>query len=328
MSNRPSLVRAWSDGSAILHARGWGPARIASLVLLWPACALLVWSLATPDPAVLAANGVAIGMDGHAYWAAWSHGLYDGSPRDIDAFLYSPAFAQLLWPLTLLSFSGFVVVWWGLICSTFVYLLWPLPWVWRYPALVLMGFELQAGNINAFLALMLVLALRQPSLWAFALLTKITLGVLLFWHVVRREQRQLVIAMGTTIAFVIVSCAVAPELWRDWVSFLVREREAPKAAGWLGTSSLPFRLLLAAVVVSWGASRDRSWTLAVGALLATPLLGLTSISLLAAVPRLLERDEQQRHGQQQQGPERRAVNRSRRPRLSARSAGRTTPVQE
>ena len=48
-----------------------------------------------------------IGWDAHAYYVAWSGGLYEELPGSVDAYNYSPLFAQVIWPLTLLPWPVF-----------------------------------------------------------------------------------------------------------------------------------------------------------------------------------------------------------------------------
>jgi hypothetical protein len=73
---------------------------------------------------------------------------------------------------------------------------------WRRTLLVLafppVALELYHGNIHLLLAAAIGLGLRYPWTWAFVLLTKVTPGVGLIWFAVRREWRQLGIALGVT----------------------------------------------------------------------------------------------------------------------------------
>ncbi len=48
-----------------------------------------------------------VGWDAHAYYVAWSGGLYEELPETRDAYNYSPLFAQVIWPLTLLPWPAF-----------------------------------------------------------------------------------------------------------------------------------------------------------------------------------------------------------------------------
>lgn len=284
----PSPVRAAQDLLAALARRGICGAEAIALAVTWPCVIFLIWVWAHLDRAVLRAHGLELWMDGHAYWAVWHHGLYTLPPRALDAYLYSPAFAQVLWPLTLLPFAAFAAVWWSLIAGSFWWLLSPLPWIWRIPALILTGFELQVGNVNAFLALMLVLGRQWPAVWALGLLTKVTPGLGLLWFVARREWHPLALALGITAVLVAVSAAFDPHAWGSWIIFLVREHTNHEAtAGVLNTSTLPVRLAIACAFVLWGARTNRPWTLAPALTLGTPLIGTATVTVLAALPRLV-----------------------------------------
>ena len=57
--------------------------------------------------AVSMASEHGIGWDAHAYYVAWSGGLYEELPGTVDAYNYSPLFAQVIWPLTLLPWPVF-----------------------------------------------------------------------------------------------------------------------------------------------------------------------------------------------------------------------------
>jgi hypothetical protein len=65
-----------------------------------------------------------------------------------------------------------------------------------------------------------VAGFRWPSAYAFLLPTKVTPGIALLWFVVRREWRNLAIALATTAAIVAVSFVIAPNLWFDWATVL------------------------------------------------------------------------------------------------------------
>src|SRR5665647_1227965 len=59
------------------------------------------------------ARGDMIGADSHAYWMAvrFPETWYTQPPAYRDAFLYSPAFVQALWPLGQLPWPAFQSVW-------------------------------------------------------------------------------------------------------------------------------------------------------------------------------------------------------------------------
>jgi len=94
------------------------------------------------------------GYDAHAYWAAWHRpDMYGGSPNTRDAFLYSPLFAQLVWPLAQLPWPAFLAVWTLAGGALYGWLLWPLPWRLRAP---LLAVEIGGGNISLLIAAAIV----------------------------------------------------------------------------------------------------------------------------------------------------------------------------
>ena len=68
-----------------------------------------------------------IGWDAHAYYVAWYGGLYEELPGSVDAYNYSPLFAQVIWPLTLLPWPVFCAVFVGAAAAGVAWLLRPLP---------------------------------------------------------------------------------------------------------------------------------------------------------------------------------------------------------
>ena len=151
-------------------------------------------------------------LDAHAYWATDLGHLYQGAVvGGRDAYLYSPAFAQLIWPLTQVPFPVFAAFWFVAEGAGLLWLLRPLPWSWQVPFLLLASPELVSGNIHVFLAVAIVLGFRYPAAWAAVLLTKVTPGIGLLWFAVRREWRSLAIALAATVVIAAVSFACRAE---------------------------------------------------------------------------------------------------------------------
>lgn len=221
-----------------------------------------------------------VGLDAHAYWAAWTHPLYAIPPGHVDAFLYSPAVAEVLWPLTHLPADVFVGLWAAAMLLIFAWLLRPLPPRWFLVALLLCLPEVLEGNINALLALMVVVGFRHTSAWAFALLTKVSTGVGLAWFLVRDGWRPLVAPLAVTALIAAVSYLWWPDPWQAWIGLL-----ASGASGG-GDWFFPARLVLAFALVVWGARSERRWTVPAALVLASPILFLDSLTILAAIPRL------------------------------------------
>jgi hypothetical protein len=230
----------------------------------------------------------ALGPDAHAYWlTGHHHELYNIPPKHRDSYLYSPFFAQFIWPLTKLPWPVFLGIWFALEFTAFVWLLWPLPVAWRVPAILLATLEVNQGNILGMLGVATVIGLRRPAYWAFPLLTKITTGLGPVWFAGRREWRALAISVGATALLAATSYLLNPSAWSDWVHFLNDNRG--------NDASLPYRVAAGVVIAVVAARINRSWLLAPAILLASPVLhGWMYVALLAPIPRLLQLDRENR----------------------------------
>ena len=230
------------------------------------------------------------GVDSHAYWLAWRGEMYKGAPATYDAFLYSPAFAQAIWPLTLAPWPVFALTWSALGCAALVWLVRGCRWQVAVPLLLIGSHEVVAGNINWLLALVVVLGQRHPWLWAVPLLTKVVPGVGPLWFLVRREWRALAISLGATILIVTVSWASAPHLWQQWLDLLLESSASTgETVGGPFLPPLIYRVPVVVALVVWAARTGRSWVLPVAMLLASPVAG-PYFALLLAIPRLREAD--------------------------------------
>jgi len=228
------------------------------------------------------------GQDARCYYQATLADPYLHSAwNDPIAYVYSPAFLQLVTPLTQLPWQLFMAVWTALLIGATRFLTGP-----RLLAAGLLfpftAMEIAGGNISLFLGVAIVIGFRWPAAWALVLLTKITPGVGLLWFAVRREWRHLAIALVATAAIAAVSFVMLPQQWRDWIDVVIGN--AGKGGTWASVPvPLWIRLPIGAAVVVWGARTNRAWTVPVGAMLALPALWYGGISmLLAAIPLLPE----------------------------------------
>ncbi|HEY3164589.1 MAG TPA: glycosyltransferase family 87 protein [Candidatus Limnocylindrales bacterium] len=222
------------------------------------------------------------GQDARCYWQATLANPYLHSDwNDPIAYVYSPAFLQLVSPLTALPWQAFMAIWTALLIASVRFLTGP-----RLLAAGLIfpfaAMEVAGGNVSLLLAAAIVLGFRWPAAWAIVLLTKITPGIGLLWFAVRREWRSLAIALGTTVAIAAISIVILPDQWRAWVDVVIRN--AGKGGTWASVPiPLWFRLPIAVAVVVWGARTDRRWTVPVASMLALPALWYGGISMLLAV---------------------------------------------
>lgn len=224
--------------------------------------------------------------DSHAYWlTAHRDVLYQLAPGDHDAFVYSPAFAQLFHPFALLPFPLFAGLWTVIEGASFAWLWAPLGWKWAIPLTAVCSIEIGIGNIYGLLAVALVLGLRHPAAIALPALTKITPVVGLVWFVARGEWRRLADAAAIIAAIAAVSYLIAPGQWHAWVRYLVDNRGSDP--------TVPFHVGAGLMLAVVAARRDRASLLAPAATLASPVIhGWLPIVMVAAIPRLrgLERE--------------------------------------
>ena len=223
-------------------------------------------------------------QDAYAYWVVPASDPYrDAIVGAPGAYLYSPAFLELIAPLRVLPWPAFVAVWAAILLAAAAYLGGP-----RLLALavILSAPEIGGGNITLLLGVAIVLGFRWPWTWSFVLLSKLTPGVGLLWFAVRRQWNDLLVALLATALIVGISYTLAPGAWLDWIGVLERN------AGATGTPAaiqvpLIARLPVAVAVVVWAARRDHRWAVPIACLLAMPVIWYGSLTLLLASIALL-----------------------------------------
>jgi hypothetical protein len=251
-------------------------------------CAWLVsWLVA------LLALDLAVSMSGsydrQLYYDAFSKPLYQDWGR-AAMFLYSPAAAQLFWPATLIPLSVYLSLFGIAGCAAVAWMVAPLGWRWAPPAFLVVLPVTLHGGLEWVFALVAVLALRYPAVWAVPLLTKVTPGVGAFYYIGRRDWRSFGVAVGLSLTIALVSALFAPNLWLDWFAMLwaIIRDTGPNG---FGAPLLPVPLLVrglaALVIVLWGGSAGRPWTIVVAMILSRPDLGYSELAMLVALPRLL-----------------------------------------
>jgi hypothetical protein len=231
----------------------------------------------------LVAIGGGAGYDSHAYWLT-RHGIrYLAAPGRHDAYLYSPAFAQVIRPLTLLPWPVFGVIWASLATATYLWLVLALEPRWRIAILALCLGDIVYGNVWWLLTLTLVFGLRRPALWAVPVLLKLTPAVGLIWFAARREWRNLGVAITVVAVVTAVSLYLAPGAWMDWAGLLGHGH-----ATTFPDTPLPraVRLIAAFALTVCAARSDRPRLLPVALLLAAPMFSLNGIAVFAALAHL------------------------------------------
>jgi hypothetical protein len=233
---------------------------------------------------IVAPAAQTVGFDAFAYWSVNLEHPYQRVAGELGAFPYTPVAARLFAPASLLSWPAFWFAWTAILLAT-------VGWLgWRGALLVLafppVAVELYHGNIHLLLAAAIALGLRYPAAWAFVLLTKVTPGIGLIWFAVRREWRNLGIALGVTAVLVAASLAVDARVWHEWIA----DGILPVARESVGQPNIAVPLILrvplAAALVAWGARTDRRWTIPAASALALPVLWFAGLSILVAIPAL------------------------------------------
>ena len=226
-------------------------------------------------------------VDAYAYWTTRSGDFYAAAQTgQIGAYLYSPAFAQALAPLTWLPIAVFTALWTGINCAA----LWWLMGRLALPSLLFLPipFEIISGNVHLLYAVAIVAGFRYPVTWALMFLTKVTPGVGVLWFLVRREWRAFVLATGVTATIAAASLLLDRPSWDAWLRLLQADMSGAGQAsfqtvGWYVPIPLLPRLVGAAALVALAAWVDRRWLMPFGVVLALPVLWLNGLAVLAAV---------------------------------------------
>ncbi|HEY4189138.1 MAG TPA: glycosyltransferase 87 family protein, partial [Candidatus Limnocylindrales bacterium] len=131
-------------------------------------------------------------IDAFAYWTTRDGSMYDGSlAGTLGAYLYTPAFAQILAPLVALPWALFIAIWTAILLAAY-------GWTVRLAALPLLLFlpipaDIATGNVHLLFAAAIVAGFRYPATWALLALTKVTPFIGVLWFAARREWRSLAI---------------------------------------------------------------------------------------------------------------------------------------
>jgi hypothetical protein len=232
--------------------------------------------------------------DARAYWSVDLAHLYDrGQVGGVDAYLYSPVFAELIQPLTWVPWETFAALWAAL---NLVALGWMAGPVIGALLLVVPGSpvidEVSTGNIHLLIAAALVLSFRSAAWWPFPLLTKVTPGVGVLYLLGARRWRAFVLGAGLTAAISLISFALAPQLWFDWASVLTANvgRSIPNEIAVI-PGPLVLRTAIAAIVALVGGVLGWRWLVPFAATLALPVPWSSGLSVLVAVIALARRGQ-------------------------------------
>jgi hypothetical protein len=254
--------------------------------------------------------------DEHAYWLAArrlldGQPLYDPTATTVTpyAYWYPPIVAQVLMPVAaVLPSLVFTGLWTVLMLGCLFYLsdrriLVALALVVFLPVAVEFGFR----NVHLVLAALVVLAIRRwPVLFAVGAAIKISPALGIVYLAARGRWRDVAIVSGVGFAMLVVSVALAPDAWRQFVDILLA-RGPGDASGFL---PIPYVARAAVgLVLAFAAGRLRPSIgdplLVVAVTIALPTLWFTALSLLIGVVPLVS------PGRAEQARERPAASRRR-----------------
>ena len=227
-----------------------------------------------------------VGWDALAYHQAWDGPLYGKGPGELGAYNYSPVFAQVIWPLTLLPWPVFCALSIAAAAVGVAWLCRPLPLLHAGLTCVLCSAQVLSGNIDWLMAVLMVLGITRGTPWLLAAVTKVVSCLGPVWFLARGDWRRLGTFTLALVGLAGLSYALSPQLWHDWVTFLVQYagREAGMFGGWL--PRWPVRFVGAIVLTVVAARLAKPSLLPVAMLLAAPVPGTGTWALLAAIPRL------------------------------------------
>ena len=219
------------------------------------------------------------GQDAYCYWQAPLADPYARSNwTDPVAYVYSPAFLQLVTPLAALPWQAFMAAWTLVLLAGVRFLTGPR---WFAFGVLFALMEIAGGNISILIAVAMVVGFRWPAAWAFVLLTKVTPGIGLLWFAVRREWNALAIAIVATAGVFVISAMFMPAAWSEWLTILTTV--SGRGGTWAAVPiPLLVRLPVAVALVVWGARTDRRWVVPVAGMIALPALWYGGFSMLLA----------------------------------------------
>ena len=215
-------------------------------------------------------------FDARGFWIAWQGGLYDIPWRTNEAYVYSPVFAQLLAPFTLLPWPVFAGGWTAAAIGCLFWM--RVPWMLAFPGVI---DDIVRGNIHVFLAAMVVLGFRYSGAYAFGVLTKVTPGIGLVWHAARGAWRSMAVGLAVSVVLFAISFVLSADLWIQWIGLLV---ENAGLSARISVLPLPLlvRLPIAIAIVAFAARTDKAWLVPIGVMVGLPNVWTSSTALLAA----------------------------------------------
>jgi hypothetical protein len=243
---------------------------------------------------IVAVNRWAAPADEYSYWvgghrALTGQPLYDPADTFVTpfAYRYPPIVAQALAPVVaVLAPAAFTAAWTALMLGC----LWWLAGRNVLVALAMCAFppvavEFWFRNVHLILAVLLVLGLRRWGGWyTVAAGIKVAPGLGVLYLAARRRWREAAVAAGFGVGLLIVSVALSPDAWRQFVEITLARGPTDQSA----FVPIPYFLramagLMLAVAASRLEPRIGESLLVVAVVVALPTLWFTALSTLVAI---------------------------------------------
>jgi hypothetical protein len=244
--------------------------------------------------AIVAITRWAAPQDEHAYWLAGQRllagqPLYDPTATAVTpfAYWYPPPLAQLAAPVSaLLPSAAFSWLWTALLLGCVLLLARGRPLIaLAIVAFVPVAVELWFRNVHLLLAAILALGiLRWPWLFSIGAIIKLAPGLGLVYLMVRGRWRDLAVAVAVGGVVVLVSVALGPGLWGQFVDTV--QARGPNDVSSIVPLPYVFRAgagLVLAVVAGRIQPRLGEPLLIVAVVVASPTLWVDALSMLAAI---------------------------------------------
>lgn len=255
---------------------------------------------------VVAVNRWGTPSDEHAYWLAAQRlisgePLYDPTATSVTpyAYWYPPFVAQVLAPIAaVLPGMAFTAAWTAVMLGC----LWWLAGRDVLLALALIAFppvavEFWYRNIHLVLAVLIVLAIRgMPALYSVGALIKFSPGLGIPFLLARARWRDALIAVVAGAALLVISVALSPDAWRQYLEILASRGPADVS----GLLPIPYIAravtgLVLALVAAHLEPRIGEPLLIIAIVIALPTLWMAALStLVAIVPLVREKARESR----------------------------------
>lgn len=227
------------------------------------------------------------GYDAFAFWDVRLDDIYGRSFGQLTAhgaFRYSPPIALAFAPLHLLPWPIFLAAWTAVLAGTLAWL--GGRWALASCVFIAVPISIYEGNIDMLIAASVVLAFRWPAILSFAILAKVTPGVVLIWFIVRRDWWAVWVALGSTALIVVLSYPFVGDAWPAYIRMLADNGGAAEGG------NLILRIAISAALVAWAARSDRPWLVGIALAFAQPTLTFRSVSVgIAALALYRKRDQ-------------------------------------